>query len=437
MKAAARDWTRWPSLAAFALLAASVACLGSTKLYGPLYGLSLVLALPLVARFDRGRLRPDGPQRLFLGAALGLVALAAVHLALGQASGRALEIYGRFLAGWLSATFLFAFLDCDARRLFRLLVALAAAHLGVATLVALWQTVDVGQGVAPDARAQGAINAVAFAELAAASGGIVSIAVAAWPAPGRPWAKAAGLIAAFALTVVVVTLSGTRGVMVALLLLPLLIALAVAQRVRARTIIVALGLCALLLGASLMLNARVGEAVSDAERLVSPGSAAMSVSVGDRLAMWQAAVELIARSPIVGHGFDAMRPERGLWPPPGAAYARLAVYNQVHNLYLDTMLRAGIVGLVLVLSLLAAPLYAGIRSAGDPRRKAAALCAIWIGACYAVFGLTQVVTAHATTTFQLAIYSAILLRCLVGDDGMDPSARDAANIQDQRTALKP
>src|SRR5690606_40939393 len=107
----------------------------------------------------------------------------------------------------------------------------AAAHASVAMAVALYQGLDFSALGLAGARASGVTNAIPFSEMLLTSVGLVAIALAARVDPRRRWPALALLALIVGLGLFAVFLTGTRGTLLAFVLLFPLMMIALVGRI--------------------------------------------------------------------------------------------------------------------------------------------------------------------------------------------------------------
>lgn len=244
----------------------------------------------------------------------------------------------------------------DLRRILALAILPASAGT---FLFAAVQTISLGE-----ARAEGlAGNPGPFAVCAAVLYGIgIVVAV------DERGALRTGAIAAASCAAAALLLSGMRGVWPALALTPL--ATLIVYRVPLRRSLTPPRLLAALAVVLLVTTVTYGFVVERVEALASDyvrmtESGDYNTSLGHRLVVWEIGVDMAAERPVFGHGSYRMGEtmvERA------RRYGNLFLpYTHFHNVFLDTMVRAGIVGVVALLAMLATPLWLAHRRRGRDR----------------------------------------------------------------------
>lgn len=136
---------------------------------------------------------------------------------------------------------------------------------------------------------------------------------------------------------------------------------------------------------------RVADAVSDVQRYASVNDA--STNVGIRLELWKASLMMIAEQPVLGVGRDAFRENLLELADQGRLQRSMALdFSSSHNDVLHTMATGGIVDLVFLLLMYAAPFafFARFLRHGPPAAGAPALAGLLLVVCFVGFGLTDV-----------------------------------------------
>lgn len=399
-------------LACALLFVVGMALLGSTKIAGAFYVLSLLLGLYILWRLPRVRIVVPPAVRLYLGFYFCFVALLLAHIVVFSAPTSNIDQVSRIGLGVLNGFTFLALFGFSRERLFDFAVLVAAAHAAVAIAVALYQGLDIpGLGLA-EARASGVTNAIPFSEMLLTSVGLVAIALAARVDPARRWPALASLALIVGLGLFAVFLTGTRGTLLAFLLLLPLMTVAMFGRIAPlpAAAFVVLAFASMLLAGSVMFQRDPEMMSMVSDFLDGAGLDAYRVdSVGIRLQMWVVALDMIRDAPLLGQGIDSyhavlQRPELGI-----PADSILFRYGNVHNQFLDMTMRTGLVGAALFFAPLAVALVTGLRLAFDPGRRVWGLALLWVGGSYAIYGLTQVFYGHASTTLQFGVYLGLLI----------------------------
>jgi O-antigen ligase/cytochrome c-type biogenesis protein CcmH/NrfG len=133
-----------------------------------------------------------------------------------------------------------------------------------------------------------------------------------------------------------------------------------------------------------------------------------------RLAVWRAALDLIARRPLLGYGPDAMGLVFPRVYPPQLVYyqGRGLLVDRAHNLLLDWATATGLLGLLAAVALLVVLFVVGLRAAGrmrnGERRVLLVACLSAVAGSTAGNLFSFDVTATATATWLLLALVAVL-----------------------------
>ena len=113
--------------------------------------------------------------------------------------------------------------------------------------------------------------------------------------------------------------------------------------------------------------------------------------------MWQFSLNQVKDAPWFGHGQQGWSELRDKGIAKGELDSFIANFSHVHNEYLDTLLKRGVVGLVLLLLLFFGPMlwfFKPYLKSTDTEVKSLAMAGIVIPMMYMDFGLTQVFLSH-------------------------------------------
>lgn len=392
-----------------ALFVVGMALLGSVKLAGAFYILSLVLGLYLLWRLPRVQISLPVTIKLYLGFYLGFVALVVAHIVVFSASTHNIDQVSRIGLGLLNGFTFFALFGFSREKLFDFIVLVAGAHAGVSIIVAIFQAIDFTTFRILAERSHGITNSIPFSEMLFTSVGLVAIAFAGRLDPVRSFAGVVLLALIIGVGIFGVFLTGTRGTLTAFVLLFPLIMIALFGKIRwwlasVFTIVVLAvgGIAATFLFAREPVVAMFMNFLQGAPATVYPNN-----SIGIRLQLWTHGLDLIGSAPIFGHGINSMpqilqRPELGVDQV-------VATFSHLHNQYLDIMMKMGLVGAVLFYVPLAVVLVVGIKMALNPADRTKGLAVLWAGGSYAIYGLTQVFYEHASTTLHYGVCVGMLL----------------------------
>ncbi|UJF18231.1 O-antigen ligase family protein [Vibrio sp. SS-MA-C1-2] len=102
-----------------------------------------------------------------------------------------------------------------------------------------------------------------------------------------------------------------------------------------------------------VINKRITESRVEAVKIENSN---MNSSVGLRLQMWKTAIILMQEKPIVGFGDDNIH-EKQLLADQGVITQQVVPFYHYHNLFLNAMVKGGVIELLLVLFTLFLPFY--------------------------------------------------------------------------------
>ncbi|GMR15825.1 MAG: hypothetical protein BMS9Abin31_0118 [Gammaproteobacteria bacterium] len=108
-------------------------------------------------------------------------------------------------------------------------------------------------------------------------------------------------------------------------------------------------------------------------------------SVGTRLAMWDIAIDIWKRHPILGTGPGDIDDEIMLLKKKGE-YAGMELHNSVHNIYIQALVGSGIIGLAALLFVL---LFMPLKLFFDKCNKEGGLIGFIIVVSFAIFGFSE------------------------------------------------
>ncbi|MDO4777377.1 MAG: O-antigen ligase family protein [Cardiobacteriaceae bacterium] len=178
-------------------------------------------------------------------------------------------------------------------------------------------------------------------------------------------------------------LSETRGSLLALLLLGIILLWQGRRHVNGRFWLATLAAFAMLWWAGgETLSRRFADIRND---LVHYQQGHSATSIGARLELWQFALQEGARHPLLGAGTAGFRHDKTAWLHDHPAREFIGELGHVHNEYLDAFARRGATGLALVLALIIVPLVAYRRLPPSAARTAGIAHLVLYGG----FGLTQ------------------------------------------------
>jgi len=120
-------------------------------------------------------------------------------------------------------------------------------------------------------------------------------------------------------------------------------------------------------------------------------------SVGARLAMWSLALDGVAQAPLLGVGDAGWIKMRDAAIDDGRLNAFSSTFTHVHSEYLNIVLKRGLVGLALYMTLYLVPMVLFFKPYLQDRRqevRAFAIAGMVIPMMFMDFGLTQTFLSH-------------------------------------------
>lgn len=360
-----------------------------------------------------------------------------IVLARGNRNAHALSIQDRTLCGLLLAFFAAAllavlwhqdslkYLDQAIRYLLAIPVLIALRRVPV-RVEWLWLGIAIGLlGAAGVAwwqlyqlslpRAEGFLTtAIPFAD--------ISLTMAVWCLLGGWWAGAqrrlgwtvlmlAGALAgAYAFIA-----AATRGGLVALPVLAVLIAIALLKREHLRAIVAA---CIALAAATMVLftllpssqfaEGRYADTVTEWHNYMEKGDA--SNNVGSRLEAWKAALISIPEKPLLGWGHADYEVQAQHLADTGRVNSVGANLSNTHNNFIEIWLHQGALGLIAFLALMITSFWYFCQRlrAPDLTVRILACCGASLPAAFAMYGLTQVILGRNNGVMFFAVSLAVL-----------------------------
>jgi O-antigen ligase len=252
-------------------------------------------------------------------------------------------------------------------------------------------------------------NVIPFGNLALLTGMLAVISIG-WNRRGDHWLSGLKLVAGFA-GLYASYMSGTRGGWLAIPVLAL-IALAASRRLRrwhkAGVLAGLAGLMALAWFSSAVVQERTAAVVSELSQFAHHVTS--DTSVGIRLQLWRAALELIQAHPWFGVGPENYEAALQTLAAQHVITPLAATMPHSHNELLHAMATLGIPGLLAVLALYLVPAAFFVRHLGERDRRTQVASAMGLALCcgFMVFGLTEVMFA---TTLVNAFYSLVMAVC--------------------------
>ncbi|MCZ0737593.1 O-antigen ligase family protein [Phreatobacter sp. AB_2022a] len=206
-------------------------------------------------------------------------------------------------------------------------------------------------------------------------------------------------------------LSQTRGALLALPLIVLALGVYLWPIIRRRTGMTVLAL--MLVGAAvggLGLIAKVSDRFVELRSSLADGEAMNSrdPSTAHRAILWTYGAEAFLSRPVLGYGSqNAVSEVRrraakdGFDVPP---------YRHLHNEFITTAVGRGLIGLIALIAVLAAPIIIAVGSVRDDRYRDRVAFAIMLSGGYAIFGMTNLIFSHdQMNTVFMSAYVVLLV----------------------------
>lgn len=205
-------------------------------------------------------------------------------------------------------------------------------------------------------------------------------------------------------------LSQTRGALLALPLVMVVVAVQVWPAVRMRrwqAALMAAGLVAAL--AVFAVALKVPERVDEVRQALQ--SETLDVerdpSTAHRVVLWTYGFEAFVDRPFFGYGSQNAVSE--VRSRAARAGFEIPPYRHLHNEFMSVAVGRGVVGLLALVLLLVAPLVMVARAPGDDRQRDRWAFAVLLSGSYAVFGLTNLLFSHDQTNTVYATAYLVLL----------------------------
>ena len=382
---------------------------GASQLSGVFYALSIAFSLPLLNQISWRNLSISDTARNYIFIYVLIIILYCIHIiALGRDLDN-LDNISRVGLGFMNGAFFLAFFRHERQSLFSFLVLLAAVHSAIAVAVSLWQGIDFSTFALSGVRTGGVTNPIPFSQLLMASLGIVTIYGAGRLHEGNAMRRGIALLVLVGIGILGAALTGTRGTMLAVVLLAVL-AFANGRTKSPWTIALLLLLpLIVVLSLALGIGGRNLPCLECLAHLPEKGVSLHEVKewAEVRGQIWLAVLELAKDQWLFGYGLGAYPSALTQLELP--ADSVLYIFNQAHNQYLNLLLDTGVVGLGLFLALLATAVVGGIRMVAQAETRERGLMLLWIAGSYAIFGVFEAFFSRAVSSMQFGVYMGFLM----------------------------
>lgn len=250
----------------------------------------------------------------------------------------------------------------------------------------------------------------------------ISLTMAVWCLLGAWWAGAQRRLGWMALLLVgalagayAFIAAATRGGLVALPVLAILIAIALVRREHARVVVAA---CIALVAATVLLftlmpasqvaEGRYAEALIEWHNYMEKGDA--SNNVGSRLEAWKAALISIPEKPLLGWSHADYETQAQHLVDTGRVDAIGANLANTHNNFIEVWLHQGALGLIAFLALMITSFWYFCQRllAPDLTVRILACCGASLPAAFSMYGLTQVILGRNNGVMFFVVSLAVL-----------------------------
>lgn len=268
-------------------------------------------------------------------------------------------------------------------------------------------------GIYAGDRSAGPTNLVRFGMIAMALGAVCAVGVV----QSRDDRITAALsFAGFLASIAAALLSGSRGALLALPFVLLLLAPVLWRRSRQVFVTVAL-ILALFMGGLLAADVgkmatRIGYAYSNVSAMLFGGTDQGDRSVGDRTKLLVLAFKLFEEHPLLGVGASGWNEgvDR-IYNAPERSEQVAYLYNQAHNQYADDLAKGGIVRFLLGFVLLFLPLYLFLKCepySGEPGSQFA-LAGVAVSVAFMIFCLSEslMILSLSTVVHSVLMFSLL------------------------------
>jgi O-antigen ligase len=283
-------------------------------------------------------------------------------------------------------------------------------------------------------RPGGSTNAIRFGMIALAFGAVSAIGLL----HARDRFIAAVALAGSLAGVAAAFISGSRGALLALPVILLLLAPVLWRHSRRIFLTVSVFLAVfgtVMLASNIgQMSSRIMTAYSQISALIGGGETVADRSVGDRTKLLLLSYRLFQEAPLLGVGVKRWNAEVAeLANAPDPADRLAASYNQAHNQYADDLAKGGIVRFLLGFMILFVPLYQFLKREPFSGRKGSefALAGVVISVAFMIFCLSESLMILNLTA---AVHTIMVFYLLAACDAR--AARDQDNRQTAPAALK-
>lgn len=399
---------------------------GTSAEAGYFYVASIIVGTPLLLAMKPWNATLPRAIRLYAALYVGFLIMCIVHVWFRGASTGTIEYAARFLIGLINGLFFYHLVGQDRQALFRLIVLVAGAHWAVAVAYTIYAGVDFKQLSIVGGRVGGNTSPISYSMLFITSAGILALSLADRIRPEAKRLPLTGIVIVLGATTLAATISGSRGTLITMPLLVLLVFALLWMRIGLKW---GLGIAAV--GGVLLLASAYAVFGRDPHMWTTlwgylfgdPDELQYYSGTSVRYELWAAAISLIPEQLLFGHGISSVpevlrHPAAGL--PEGS---QLLYYGHIHNEYLDLLLKTGLVGFVLFYAPMVVALWLAIKRLANPAHHLWALVVMWVVGAQLIYGVTSVMFAHASTILQFGVYLGMLVFVVAGDEKQPVATR--------------
>ena len=385
------------ALASTAAFVAGLALLGVSKAAGYFYIASLLIGAPVLLRIDLSSARLSKPLMIYVALLAGFAALCVGQIWIGEVELSLLDYISRQWIGVINGFFFLALFRFRREWLLVFLGVVAAAHGLTAIVAALWEGFDPSILWLSRGRVGGVTNPIPYSNMLLTSVGLAAIVAASRVRRDAMAPNLALTALLFVAGMFGVLLTGTRGTLLAVPFLVILIALVYRERLGGRILLRAM-VAFLLLGLATVFFVLWTREVDVLRLLLHGGSDEI------RIQLFQLSGLLFLDAPILGHGLGSVPRAFVEMGFDARRHAELFIFNHMHNQYLDLLVKTGLLGTMLFFGPILVALVAALQMMRKPAERVYALAILWVGGSYCLYGLTTSFFAHANTMLQLGVY---------------------------------
>lgn len=157
---------------------------------------------------------------------------------------------------------------------------------------------------------------------------------------------------------------------------------------------------------SVILHTHDGEEINVIPVQSPPGSYALALadsSLGQRLLMWNAGLQIFSRHPLLGVGTGGFQARSALTFKDPSLGALINKYEHAHSDYITSLSTKGVLGLISLILLLIAPVTGGFEN----RSIRKFYFAILLSAGFSVFSITETMFIHSLVIMWFSILTAL------------------------------